>query len=429
MNRLTLGRGIALAVMAAALVTPKLAFAQGYTFKVVASSATHGGSQFQIGDLNNKGQFNFNIVGATKDNPLGGEAHFVYDGTSVILVHPTESKLPDGSTPGNASMWTPMGINDNGRIAYVADTDMSPHAIMIFDFVAKQYTLVAKNDTVVDGGKLTSAGVALESRMVADINNKDQVVWSEGLEPTAGGDANDAVFMYDSATKKITTVARAGTPLPGGKQVLNALYPNINELGEVVFMANHADNENYGIYQWANGNITAICAPGTKVGDLTIAQAKLARNADGYVVFRGETTSSGGAVPVGEDTGYFLYTAATGAITKVVAPGDALPGGKKLVSTEPGGGRRSVGVNKNGLVIFKAVMENEEQGIYFWKDGTITPLVTSGQTIETSFKLDGIVQGLGGQNGYHMALNDFGDVAFTAVSGDVHAAILATAPR
>jgi hypothetical protein len=408
------------------VVASGAAFAQQYTFKVVASTETHGGAQFQIGDLNNNGQFDFNIVGATKDNPGGGEAHYVYDGTNVVLVHPSSAKLPDGSTPTAGNMWTPMGINDQGHIVYVADTDGSPHAIVMYDIATKQYTIISKNDTVVEGGTLTSAGVSLEGRMVADINNKDQVVWSEGLTPADGSDATDAVFMYDPTTKKITTIARKGTALPGGKQVMQALFPNINELGEIVFMANTADDENYGVYQWANGNITAIATPGTKVGDVTLAQAKLPRNADGYVVFRGELVSSGGAAPVADDTGYFLYTTATGQITKIVAPGDALPGGK-FVATE--GNRRAIGVNKNGQVVFKATMENEAQGIFLWKGGTITKLITSGETLESSFKVDGIVQGLGGQTGYHLAINDFGDVAFTAVSGDTHAAILATAPR
>jgi len=416
-----------LVTAATALLACQAAFAQ-YKVKVVTTAKEYGGNTWQIGDLNNKGQFNFNIVGAEKDSGDGGETHFFFDGTSIIRVHPSSAKLSDGSGLVSASMWTPMGINDNGRLAYVADTDKSPHAIVMFDTTTKEYTLIANNETVVEGGKLTSAGVALEGRMVADINNKDQVVWSEGLEPAGGGDANDAVFHYDPATKKITTIARKGTAVPGGKQLLNALYPNINELGEVVFMANTTDNENYGIYQWANGNISVICAPGTKVDNLTIAQAKLARNADGYVVFRGETTSSGDAEPVAEDTGYFLYSAATGKITKVVAPGDALPGGK-FVATEGGAGRRSVGVNKNGQVAFKAVMEGDATGVFLFKDGTITPVLVTGQTIEASGKVGSVVHGVGDHSGYHMAINDFGDIAVSGTLDGSYAFFLLTAPR
>jgi hypothetical protein len=398
---------------------------KAYKFQVAISSAEYGGHQFQIGDLNNKGQFNLNVVGAEKDTGDGGEVHYFWDGKAVVRVQPSSTKLSDGSSLISSSMWTPMGINDLGHVAYVADTDNSPHAIVIWDSNTKSYTMVANNQSVVDGGTLTSAGVALEGRMVADINNVDQVVWSEGLTPASGGDANDAVFMYDPTTKKITTVARAGTTLPGGKTVVNALFPNINDAGEVVFMANTTDNENYGVYQSAGGNITVICAPGTKVGDLTIEQAKLPRNSDGgHVVFRGETTSNGTAVPAADDTGFFIYSA--GKITKIVAPGDALPGGK-FVATE--GNRRAMAVNKNGLVAFKATMEGDAAGIFLWQDGQFSPLITTGQKLEGSITVEGLVQGLGGQDGYHLGINDFGDVAFSAFGQDTHVGVLASAPR
>jgi len=261
--------------------------------------------------------------------------------------------------------------------------------------------------------------------MVADINNKDQVVWGEGLEPTGGGDASDAVFFFDPVTKKITTVAKNGTAIPGGKTIANALFPNINDAGEIVFMANTADNDNLGIYQWAGGNITVIAAPGTTVDGVKVESFTLPRNArgGGFIVFRGETTASGGATPVADNTGFFLFSG--GKLSKIVAPGDALPGGK-FVATE--GNRRAVGVNKNGVVAFKATMDNDQTGIFLWKAGTITALVTSGQSVESS-KIDSVVQGIGGQDGYHLAINDFGDVVFSGVSGDVHEAILALAPR
>jgi hypothetical protein len=385
----------------------------------------YGGHQFQIGDLNNKGQFSWNIVGPEKDSGGGGEVTYFWDGSTITRVQPSDTKLSDGSALISGNMWTPQSVNDAGKVAYVADTDKSPHAIVVWDSATKTYTMIANNETVVEGGKLTSAGVALEGRMVADINNKDQVVWNEGLEPTGGGDASDAVFFFDPATKKITTVARNGTAIPGGKTIANALFPNINDAGEIVFMANTTDNENFGIYQWAGGNLTVIAEAGATVDGVKVESFKLPRNArgGGYIVFRGETTASGSGTPQADNTGFFLFSG--GKLTKIVAPGDSLPGGK-FVATE--GNRRAVGVNKDGVVVFKATMESDQTGIFLWKAGTITALVTSGQTVESS-KIDSVVQGIGGQDGYHLAINDFGDVAFSAVSGDVHEAILATAPR
>lgn len=414
----------AVAVAAAGLLVPKVVLAQTYKFKVVTTSKEYGGHQFQIGDLNNKDQFSWNIVGPDKDSGGGGEVTYFWDGSTITRIQPSDTKLSDGAALISGNMWTPQSVNDAGKVAYVADTDKSPHAIVVWDSATKTYTMISNIDTVVEGGKLTSAGVALEGRMVADINNKDQVVWSEGLD--SGGDAHDAVFLFDPATKKITTVAHTGTALPGGKTILNALFPNIDEAGEVVFMANTADNENFGVYQWATGNITVIAAPGTTVDGVKVESFKLPRNArgGGYIVFRGETTASGAGAPVADNTGFFLYSG--GKLTKIVAPGDSLPGGK-FVATE--GNRRAVGVNKNGLVVFKATMENDQTGIFLWQAGKITPLVTSGQTLESSSKIDSLVQGIGGMDGYHLAINDFGDVAFSAVIGGDHAAVLALAPR
>jgi hypothetical protein len=416
---------VAVSVAAVGLLAPKAVLAQTYKFKVVTTSKEYGGHQFQIGDLNNKDQFSFNIVGPDKDNGGGGEVTYFWDGSTITRIQPSDTKLSDGAALISSNMWTPQSVNDLGHVAYVADTDKSPHAIVVWDSAAKTYTMISNIDTVVEGGKLTSAGVSLEGRMLADINNKDQVVWSEGLDPGTG-DANDAVFFFDPATKKITTVARKGTALPGGKTILSALFPDIDDAGEIVFMANTADNENFGVYQWAGGNITVIAAPGTTVDGVKVESFKLpriSRTGGGFIVFRGELKASGSGTPQADDTGFFLSSG--GKVTKIVAPGDALPAGK-FVATE--GNRRAIGVNKNGLVAFKATLENDRSGIFLWQAGKFTPLVTSGQTVESS-KIDSVVQGLGGQDGYHMAINDFGDVVFSGVSGDVHEAILALAPR
>lgn len=421
-NRLlTLATAVAFGLLASGA-----AYAQSYTFRTIITSKEYGGSLWQVGDLNNLGHFSFNIVGSEKDSGGGGETTYYYNGVEVYRVQPRDTpKLSDGSTLVSGSHWTPHGINNAGKMAFVADTDKSPHAIVVFNSTDRSYTLIANNQTVVEGGRLTSQGVSLEGRMLADINDRDQVVWSEGLILTGEEDAHDAVFLFDPAENKITTIARKGTALPGGKTVLNALFPNINENGEIVFMANTTDDANFGVYQWANGNITAIATPGTQVDGVTIAQAKLPRNSVGHIVFRGETVSSGGAVPVREDTGFFIHTG--GRLRKIVVPGDSLPGGKRFVETE--GNRRAIGVNNNGLVVFKAIMENEETGLYLWRDGQLTPLLTSGQSIEVAGRVDSLVQGIADFTGYHLGINDHGDVCFSGLFDGESAFVIAMAPR
>lgn len=414
------------AVAAVCLLATPAAFAQ-YKFNVVISSAEWGGGTYQAGSLNDNRQFVFNIVGSERDSGGGGETTYVWDGTQAIRIQPASTKLPDGSSLVSASHWSPHSINNAGKVAFVADTDNSPHAIVVFNIADRSYTIIAKNTTVVEGGTLTSAGVALEGRMVADINNSDQVAWSEGLIPAGSDEANDAVFLFDPAENKITTIARKGTALPGGKTVLNALFPTIADNGAIAFMANTEDDDNYGIYQWQGGNITAILTPGTTVDGVTVAQAKLPNISNAGIVFRGETFSSGGAAPVADDTGYFVYSGGT--LRKIIAPGDKLPDGKTYVATEANAGRRSANINNNGLVVFKAVMEDEASGIYFWRDGQITPLLTSGQSVEAAGTVESVAQGFGGSNNYHIGINDHGDVIFTGVIDGNNVFVLAEAPR
>jgi hypothetical protein len=404
----------------------------GYTFqKIVCETDTDptgtvygdgdgGRGWFQINDLNNKGQFAFNAWGA------GSERLYFWDGTKVLVIIPTDKQV-GGAPITQGNMWTPSGINEAGKVSIVADTpDVSPHSVVVWDSSTLTYTLIANKDSpLAGGGTRTGTGVVLQGRMVTDINNKDEVVWSEGVTPEGSDEANDAVFLYDPVTKEIKTVARKGTSLPDGKTVLNALYPTLNDKTQVVFMASTEDNEDYGVYQWESGNITAIATPGTKVGDITIASAKLPRISDAsHVVFVGELVSSGGAVPVTADTGVFLSSGGT--ITKVVAPGDTMPGGDKWVGLE--NQRRTIGVNSSGTVVFKGHLEGDKGGLFMWKAGQTSSLILSGETIADAGTVESLNRDQGDMSGYMIAINDPGDVAFSAFVSGQECFFLAKAP-
>src|SRR5262249_22484764 len=157
-----------------------------------------------------------------------------------------------GIAPGTANQWTPHGLNNLGHEALVIDTDQSDsqHAVVMYDLATQAFTIISTQQTPPPGGGAFGAGgVIVEGRMVADINNNDQVVWSQAASSADGND-NDGVFLYDPATKQITAVARNGMKLPNGKTILNAVYPDINDKGQVVFMANTTDSDDVGIYQW-----------------------------------------------------------------------------------------------------------------------------------------------------------------------------------
>jgi hypothetical protein len=76
-------------------------------------------------------------------------------------------------------------------------------------------------------------------------------------------------------------------------------------------------------------------------------------------------------------------------------------------------------------------MENDQTGVFLWQAGTFTPIAITDQPIGSSGKLGSVVQGIGDpvQDGYHLSINDFGDVVFSGIVDGNHSAILATATR
>ena len=103
--------------------------------------------------------------------------------------------------------------------------------------------MISNNTTVVEGGTLTSAGVSLQGRMVADLNNKDQVaalIWI--------GDTDGGVLTYNIADGAMNVVARTGQDLPGigkitamglsrGDTPVTSWNLGFNDNGELLFAA------------------------------------------------------------------------------------------------------------------------------------------------------------------------------------------------
>jgi hypothetical protein len=418
-------------VAALGLLAPAICRAAGlpklsdYKFQCVAAAKGDfdGGNSYQMGGVNSKGQMSFVIS-------VGGERVYAYDGTKVIRVSDDSIALPDGAHFQN-DVWTSLGINDNGKVVWIASTDsaLGQHYVMTYDINTAKYEIVARPGDAVDGGGKFGSGESwgASARWYANINNKDQVAFNANV--LEGNDSHSGVFMYDPATKKVTKVAHPGDTV-GGKKLTNAWWPSINDAGQVVFIGNVDDSEDYGIYVAdGKGNISPISPPGTKVDALTLSSSRwpaIANNGD--IAFVGDVgASQGGASDPNatDDAGVFLYSAADKKLHTIVKPGDAVPGG---VFHGVANRRRTVQVNSLGQVSFPATREDGGDGIYVFQGGKIEALMLGGTTVAGLGKVDGVTVGNGGVTGWHFAMSEAGHIAFPAVVDGTECYVLATPP-
>lgn len=418
-------------VAALGLLAPTVGYAAdvaNYKFSapVCAKDAYEGASLMQVGDLNNKGQFTVNFI-------HDGEKIYVWDGSALRKLSEADIKISDGSAFSTGNVWSPHAINDNGVVAWVADMDASAAGVkyvLTYEIATGKYNIIAAPGMPADGGGefLDNSGGGPGGRMVADINNAGQVVWNVAVEGPDGEPAG-GVFMYDPATQKITAVARPGTPAPGGGTITNAWWPNVSESGQVSFSAAVDGAEEFGVYVWDKGTISAVAAPGTQVGDLTIAAARWARMAgNGDIAFVGDVggTANAGNAEVTEDTAAFLYTAADKKLTAILKPGDALPGGGEFVGVEPN--RRAVVPNSRGQVLIVGIRADATGGVYIWDNGKLDALFTTGQDLAGVGTVTAVGYQVNGWDGYHSAINDNGDVLVPAQIDGLGCYVLATAP-
>jgi hypothetical protein len=400
--------------------------AQGsYTYRklVCFGDAAPGGgtfaADFEAGELNSSGQFAFLA------EPGGAEKIFLWDGTTARQIGGPSLKTPDGGVP-TGNVYSPPSINDAGKVVLGQTVELDGERseyILLYDAKTDMSTILAKKEMPAPGGGTFSyGGVAVPTRVFGDINNLDEVVFSNGVVPADGGDAHDAVFL--SARGQSSVIAREGTTLPDGGRVLNAWWPRINEAGQVSFVANTAQNENYGVYLWDKGTITTIVKPDADVAGVKVAQAKWAVIGNGGdIVFVGEVgVADGGADIATQNTGVFLFS--KGKLITVAKPGDPLPGGGTLRAIEHR--RGPVQVNKDGAVVFVAEISDTEGGAFAYRNGKLEVIARTGATLEGVGQVGPMVKDVAGFSGYNIGLNDNGQVVFPATIDGTQCLILAS---
>jgi hypothetical protein len=139
--------------------------------------------------------------------------------------------------------------------------------------------------------------------------------------------APDSVYFRDGATGKITSIAHVGQAAPGGGIFYVAYDPEINNRGDIIFTG----TLNAGLNQ----------------------------------------------------SGLFRYS--QGALTAIVRPGDAMPGGGHLVTISQITGNQKH-INNQGDIVFTATLDTTtggvpDTGLYLWSKGQLSLVARSGTVL------------------------------------------------
>jgi hypothetical protein len=141
-----------------------------------------------------------------------------------------------------------------------------------------------------------------------------------------------SVYVKDGATGKITSIAHAGDSAPGGGVFRQALFPGINDRGDVVFTGDLSPapdvNQHLGVFLYSGGKIIPIALPGELMpggtGHLFSTSAingQTHLNNQGDVVFNATLDTSTNGVA---DTG--LYQWSHGQLSVIARTGTVIPG-------------------------------------------------------------------------------------------------------
>jgi hypothetical protein len=237
-------------------------------------------------------------------------------------------------------------VNDAGDVLISAGVDTGSGEIitpLLFERATKKWTSIATAGMPApDGGDFTGGN------SFSSFNNADDVAFCENVTDSAAGPAGSAVFLWSKG--KVTTVVRPGMKIARGT-FGDSWRPQISNSGIVTFEGKIGDDADYSAYMWKDGQLTELASVAT---DVPGGSGK-------FTALRGVTANSNGDAAMLGNTdagwGVYLYTAKDKKLSKVVAPGDAAPGGGTFGDAF-NSYRNSVRIGEDGSVLFEASLDS-----------------------------------------------------------------------
>lgn len=376
----------------------------GYSFKSLATlDSTVVGEKisgdFEIGTVNASGTVAFVV------EVDGGEAGFLIgvDGKAQLLARPNND-APGGGKFGG-SVYSPLWVNDAGNVAMGVDVDPGDGAaveILYYDKGTNKWTVILKKGMPAPGG-----GTFNGATRYASINSANDIALVGNVAESAAGPAGDGIFLYSAG--KLTALVRPGAKVGGGT-LEQAWRVALTENGTVAFEGKVQGDDGYGAYiVTRDGAITELATP------KTVAPG----GSDKFTTLRGPHANSKGDVAmlgkVGDNWSVYLYTAKDKKLTAIVKPGDGLPGGGKLMTTEGENYRHTFDFLEDGTIVFAGQLD-DGAGIYLSKDGKVNLVARTGQEMKGVGTPDKLankdLSSLG------VAINSKGQIAFPAHTTD-----------
>jgi hypothetical protein len=354
-----------------------------------AGEPAPGGDTFDVLELgivhlNDEGDLSFAFTLSPLDlNPVGANSGvYRYSHVTKILAPvmiPYVTPAPSGGTFAGAFFDTSM--NNHGDIVFsglVPDSGPSPpdtNGLGMGVFKADKgghITRVAgPGDRAPGGGTFDLAG----GGEGGSINDGGDVAFTAHVQgqDCGGTFCPGGVYLKEAGTGQVLPIARQGDPEPGGGNFRSASEPFLNNLGEVVFLADVTPPPNFGevvgYFLYSNGAITSVVRPGDampgggRVLSLRIQTPNHYLNNHGDVAFSAtlDTDDNGDRAP---DSG--LYVLSHGSIHVVARTGTVLPGVGTIANLAPPvaspssflANSSSGMMNDRGQVFFQATLED-----------------------------------------------------------------------
>ncbi len=332
----------------------------------------HVASQPIVTPLNRKGQTAF-FATLIRSGTEEGVFRHEPDGR-IDKIAAAGDPAPGGGTLSSFAKHPMVAMNDKGTVAFTAAVAGGKAVEGVFVHAAGRLKAIALTGTAAPG----IANGTFADFEVPALDDNDNVVFLANVR--RGRDAVEGIFL--SKGGELRKVLAAGDPAPGGGTFVAFGIPSINSAGTIAFTAVvEKGNVLGGIYLHQNGEARLLVGAGDKApDDSTIAKfsERIALNESGTVAFNailkygtspaavlrvdggstGLVAKIGDAAPEGGKFGYLglwpaiadngaitfiaslegeapgiaIFQSDGGQVRRIIAQGDALPGGQKLAS-------------------------------------------------------------------------------------------------